>query len=118
MRFSAPTLAVVLGCATACSPSAPELRLPDAGVPLNKFFNLEVTISDLPVDAVAVDADMPEHGHGMVTTPKVHPMAPGRWLVQGMLFHMPGSWEIYVDVLRKGERKRTVFPVEVSAFGS
>lgn len=87
-------------------------------VPLNQQFSLEVRVlqsrerptlvSDI---VVAVDADMPEHGHGMNTTPKVNASPDGRYAVSGMLFHMAGDWEIYVDVTCNGVTERAVLPV-------
>ena len=47
---------------------------------------------------VAVDARMPAHQHGMKQVPSVHPLGDGRFRVEGMLLHMTGHWELYVDV--------------------
>jgi DNA-binding beta-propeller fold protein YncE len=47
-----------------------------------------------------VSAGMPEHQHGMTTQARVMPLGPGRWDVGGLLFHMPGYWELRFDVAR------------------
>ena len=47
---------------------------------------------------LAVDAAMPEHGHGMNRVPDITASGPGHFRVEGMLFHMPGRWELYFDV--------------------
>ena len=70
------------------------ITLPDAGVPLS------------------VDAGMPHHGHGMNVKPKVERLAAAsdaRFRVTGMLFHMPGRWELMFDLSREGllERAQT-----------
>ncbi len=63
--------------------------------------------------SVLVNADMPEHQHGMNTQPEIALVSPRRYRVDGMLFHMAGDWEIYVDVTRSGSSERAVFPVRV-----
>ena len=45
-------------------------------------------------DALAVDARMPEHGHGMGYQPQSRRTAPGRWRVEGLMLHMRGRWEL------------------------
>ncbi|HXM80531.1 MAG TPA: cytochrome c peroxidase [Burkholderiales bacterium] len=49
-----------------------------------------------------LEATMPEHGHGMNYAPQVKQLAPGRWRAEGLMFHMPGKWEIVFVV--DGER--------------
>ncbi|WP_319546338.1 hypothetical protein [Ruegeria conchae] len=41
---------------------------------------------------------MPAHQHGMNYTPKVTALDGGTFRVDDMLFHMPGLWELQVDV--------------------
>jgi hypothetical protein len=41
---------------------------------------------------------MPTHGHGMATRPEHHEIGAGRYLSEGMKFHMPGPWEITAHV--------------------
>jgi len=52
-------------------------------------------------DSVAVDARMPSHGHGMNYRPTVATLGGGRYRAEGLMFHMPGVWEL-VFVLREG----------------
>jgi hypothetical protein len=67
-----------------------------------KHFALEVVACPLQgnsvPETVTVDARMPAHGHGMTYRPKAHPVAPGRWHVEGLLLHMSGSWTISFEV--------------------
>ena len=44
------------------------------------------------------DAAMPQHGHGMNVAPTVKRTGDGEFRVDGMLFHMPGYWELYFDL--------------------
>ena len=41
---------------------------------------------------------MPDHGHGTNYQARTSELGEGRYRVRGLLFHMPGLWEIYVDV--------------------
>ncbi len=48
---------------------------------------------------VNVHGAMPEHEHGMAYVPTVRRCGEGqRWCVEGLRFHMPGTWEIYFDI--------------------
>ena len=52
--------------------------------------------------SVAIDAQMPEHRHGMNYRPAVKRTGPGRWRAEGLMFHMPGKWQLVFVV--DGER--------------
>ena len=94
-----------------------ELRVTPAPIPVNQHFEAEISVrgradGELP-GSVNVDADMPAHGHGMNTAPRLTSLGEGRWRVEGLLFHMPGSWELYVDVGEGQQLQRAAFPVEL-----
>lgn len=42
---------------------------------------------------LSFDAVMPAHGHGLNYRPELTETEPGRWRVEGLLFHMAGRWE-------------------------
>jgi len=95
------------------------LSSPDP-IPLNALFALTVTVSDagnhshrVGDSAIAVEARMPTHNHGMNLRPRVTAIGDGQFQVEGMLFHMPGLWQIFVDVSHKGVTERAVFDVTV-----
>ena len=99
-------------CSTGATFGVDVLVAPDP-IPLGDLFDLEVQIregcrSGPPAEAIAleVDAIMPGHGHGMNTHARVAPLGPGRFLVTGLRFHMPGRWEIDFDVVRRGVLER------------
>jgi YtkA-like len=48
---------------------------------------------------VRVDANMPEHRHGMNYRASVARSPAGTYRADGMLFHMPGRWDITFDVV-------------------
>ncbi len=90
-------------------------------IPLNAHFRLRVNIQDLstsrapePPMTLTADADMPEHNHGMQTTPETDYFGQGQYEIKGLLFHMAGYWELKLDVLNaEGQKETVVFGVEV-----
>jgi hypothetical protein len=79
----------------------PEPMRIEVGEPFSLLFNV-CTKNDKPAELVAVDAQMPEHKHGMNYRPTIVSLGNGRYRVDGMVFHMPGRWELAIDV-RAGE---------------
>jgi hypothetical protein len=53
-----------------------------------------------------VDATMPEHRHGMNYRATVAPQGGGRYVAEGLLFHMPGRWQLLFDVETRGATER------------
>ncbi len=47
---------------------------------------------------IALDATMPAHGHGMNYRPNATEIAPGHYRFSGLMLHMPGRWQITVDL--------------------
>lgn len=92
---------------------------PPAPIHLNQYQTWGVYVEDaagLVVDKARVElsADMPAHGHGLLASPQVSAgSAPGRYRVEGLRFHMPGHWEIKVQVNRAGKRDELVLPIEL-----
>ena len=80
-------------------------------VPYDDYFDLSVSIADASGATVAVDARMPEHNHGMNTTPETTDNSDGTWTTSPMLFHMEGTWEVYVDVTMDSSTERATFNV-------
>ncbi|MGA0287009.1 MAG: FixH family protein [Phycisphaerales bacterium] len=87
------------------------------GIPALETFSLEVDVESAAGEplsdeaSVSVDAAMPHHGHGMNFVPDVTRIGSGRYLVEGMLFHMRGRWELFVDVERDGVLERAQWTV-------
>ena len=63
-----------------------------------------------PPGAVAVDAWMPAHKHGMNYKAGVKSYGGGRFYATGLMFHMPGLWQFLFDV--DGERITETIPIE------
>jgi len=87
-------------------------------IPMNELFDLRFTVAPksgaLPQGlAVVVDARMPAHGHGMNRVPKLTTQPDGSTKAEGMLFHMPGHWELYFDIVQAGKTERAQLDVEL-----
>jgi hypothetical protein len=91
-----------------------------SSIPMNDTFSMELVIhsalgklaeTNRPV--VTADAAMPHHGHGMNHRPTVTDRGDGAYLVQDMLFHMSGYWEIYIDITSQGITERAQWSVEI-----
>ena len=68
-----------------------------------EMFALQLALCPAQARLVAVDATMPEHGHGMNYAVKLQPLAASRWRAEGLLWHMAGRWELRFDVEVGGE---------------
>jgi DNA-binding beta-propeller fold protein YncE len=55
---------------------------------------------------LTVDAWMPDHMHGMTRVPTVQRREDGGFDVDGLLFHMSGTWEIDFDVVKDAVAER------------
>ncbi len=88
-------------------------------IPLNRLHSwvIKVTRPDgTPVDGaeLSVWGDMPEHGHGMPTQPRVvEQLGAGRYRVGGMKFQMPGWWEIEILVRAPQGEDRVRFNLDL-----
>lgn len=87
-------------------------RLEPARIEVGKPFAVLLVVCDpsgpIAVDTLRVDAQMPEHRHGMNYTPILRKLGPGRFQAEGMVFHMPGRWQFMFDVRTAGRSERLV----------
>ena len=68
------------------------------GIPLDREFSLSIrACGKSPISSVSVDAQMPEHRHGMNYKPSIT-RAGDAWRADGLLLHMPGKWELIFAV--------------------
>jgi hypothetical protein len=84
-------------------------KVDGAPIMVGKHFAIDVKVC--PADAVLtrVDATMPEHQHGMNYRPslkRVGDAKDGRWRAEGLMFHMPGRWELRLDVQAGGRTEK------------
>ena len=56
---------------------------------------------------IEVSGGMPEHDHGLPTAPRVTAeLSAGRYLLEGLRFHMTGTWELVIDFEANGYTDR------------
>ena len=86
-----------------------------APIPINTLhsWTLHVETSDgKPIEnaAISLHGDMPQHGHGMPTTPEVSTyLGHGDYRVDGMKFQMTGWWVVDFDINANGTTDRVSF---------
>ncbi|MFO1157472.1 MAG: hypothetical protein U1E60_01395 [Reyranellaceae bacterium] len=90
----------------------PEPMRIEVGQPFSLLFNV-CTRSDNPAELVAIDATMPEHRHGMNYKATIISAGDGRFRVEGLVFHMPGRWEVDIDVRAGSETERLTHEIIV-----
>ena len=90
-------------------------------IPMADPFDVEVEIwtddsmtERAGYDSIIADAGMPHHGHGMNVVPELEHREDGSWVARGMLMHMPGRWQVYVDVLEDGRLERAQWSMWLS----
>ena len=74
-------------------------------IALGQHFAIEAVVcgDGTPPALMRVDAQMPEHRHGMNYRPTVSGTPGGPMRADGLLFHMPGRWQLVFE-LAGGER--------------
>jgi len=76
-------------------------RAAPSPIPVGKLFALDLALcapagQTLPA-TLRVDATMPEHKHGMNYRPSVQAQGAGLFRAEGLMFHMPGRWELVFE---------------------
>ena len=117
MKAAAWLLAAALPAA-ACPLPAPALQqggvqaawqVSGGPIVVGRHFALDIRVCPSDATLVRVDATMPEHRHGMNYRPSLKAVGSpgeGRWRAEGLMFHMPGRWELRLDVQRAGKSER------------
>ena len=78
-------------------------------IPINEMHEWTLHVEDAngtPVDdaTITVDGDMPEHGHGLPTSPRVtRNLGNGDYLVEGLKFQMGGWWLMDFTITANGQ---------------
>lgn len=89
-------------------------RTADGAAPaVSRPFVAEFALCPDTARLVRADAVMPEHRHGMNYRPTLERAAPARWRSEGWVLHMPGRWELRLDVEHGGRVERWVFALDL-----
>ena len=71
-------------------------------IPVGQHFSIDFAVCPLGTAAapteLRVDASMPEHKHGMNYRPTVAARGSGLYRAEGLMFHMPGRWELVFEL--------------------
>ena len=88
-------------------------------IEINTIHSWEIVLSDDdgPVSGASLEivGGMPEHNHGMPTQPRItQELVPGRYLLEGVRFHMPGIWRLTSSISTEKNQGRpaTVVVIE------
>lgn len=104
------------GSKLAAPPVRLAYRVVGGEVKVGAPFTIEVAACIGPDSAprrIRIDARMPAHGHGMNYKPSETKLGPGHSRFEGLVFHMPGRWEISFDVFGADARKRLSVTLDV-----
>ena len=85
-------------------------------VPVGRHFDIDFVVCGAAVRsgaAIAVDADMPAHRHGMNYRTHVEALQTGVYRAQGLMFHMPGTWRVIFDLPLECRTLRVTREIEV-----
>lgn len=79
------------------------------------ILTVETASGDPVVGAdIKVSGGMPQHNHGLPTAPRVTAeVEPGRYLVEGMKFHMNGHWQVAFEISALGETETATFELDL-----
>lgn len=81
-----------------------------AKIAVGRHFSVEFAVcakGDRPApQSVQVDATMPEHKHGMNYAPNITKTGPDRYRADGLMFHMPGRWELTFELRSNGQTEK------------
>ena len=72
-------------------------------IAINRMHSWTLSVTDqdgAPVTGaeIAIKGGMPQHNHGLATAPTIEPAGEGRYLLQGLRFHMMGYWELELTI--------------------
>jgi len=63
---------------------------------------------------ITVFGGMPAHDHGLPTIPRMtQSLGNGKYLIEGLRFHMNGYWEITITISADGDRDTIVIPLDL-----
>ncbi len=82
-------------------------RSEPAAIPVGAHFSVRFHLCGPPVDRVKVRGWMPDHRHGMNYRPGVT-LDGLSGTAEGLMFHMPGRWQLILDVRGKAGRETLI----------
>ena len=84
---------------------------------VGEFFAIEFTMcprgAPTSAEVFRIDAIMPAHKHGMNFQPKIAMISPGIYRAEGLMFHMPGTWQLIFEQRTPSGPMRVTATVEI-----
>lgn len=92
-------------------------RLVPAKPKIGEFFAVEFAVCNRNAPAtpesLRVDATMPAHRHGMNFQPSIAAIGPNTYRAEGMMFHMPGKWQLAFEQRMPSGPARVTTDIEI-----
>lgn len=79
----------------------------------NESFDFVMIIEGQDLEEVRVGALMPDTRTKMLEEVTVEALPGDRWIARGMLLHLPGLWEVTVDIAYNGRERHYTFPMRL-----
>lgn len=79
----------------------------------NESFDFVMIIEGPELEEVRVGALMPDTRTQMLEDVTVEALPGDRWIARGMLLHLPGLWEVTVDIVYNGRERHYTFPMRL-----
>ena len=87
---------------TAQDAGAPRAMVKLGEIPLAQPFSAQIDVCDGgAITEFELDAIMPAHQHGMNYVPDITDLGSGSFRADGLVFHMPGVWELQIEVTQE-----------------
>jgi len=84
-------------------------------IPIGDFHSWKLHIEDnesgetVNRALIAINGDMPRHGHGLPSNPEAAFLGNGNYRLDGLKFHMPGWWQLVLTISTADKYDRAVF---------
>lgn len=84
---------------------------------IGEFFAIEFAVCNragpATPETLRVDATMPAHRHGMNFQPKIAAIGSNAYRAEGMMFHMPGKWQLAFEQRAPNGPARVTTDIEI-----
>ena len=84
---------------------------------VGEFFAIEFAFcamgGPIAAEAFRIDAIMPAHKHGMNFQPRIVMIRPAIYRAEGLMFHMPGTWQLIFEQRTPNGPVRVTTDIEI-----
>ena len=79
----------------------------------NELFEVHLVIKAPAIEQVQVHATQPSTRVALLDAPQMVDLGGGHWVAYDMLLHLPGAWEITVDLAYNRRLRHYTYPVQL-----